>query len=118
LRYPWGDDITHDDANYKGTGGKDKWKEATALVGSFKPNNYGLYDMASNVWEWCADWRDGGYYATSPLKNPTGPHTGVWRVLRGGSWKFNTYSLRVAGRSSSAPTNTDGFNGFRCVLGL
>ena len=56
-RYPWGDDekVVRDYANYKRTGGRDKW-DRTAPVGSFKPNGYSLYDMAGNVWEW---WRIG-----------------------------------------------------------
>ena len=53
-RYPWGDEITHDDANYSGTGGKDKWDKCSP-VGSFEANGYGLYDMAGNVAEWVMD---------------------------------------------------------------
>ena len=54
--YPWGDDASfaRDYANYKGTGGKDEWGSC-APVASFKPNGYGLYDIAGNVNEWCYD---------------------------------------------------------------
>ena len=57
-RYPWGDDknVAGDQANYKSIGGRDKWEESTAPVGSFEANGYGLHDMAGNAWEWCQDW--------------------------------------------------------------
>ena len=100
-RYPWGDKLTHDDANYWGTGDKDKW-EYCAPVGSFESNSYGLYDMADNTWEWCADWYNGNYYSNSPTKDPLGPDKGQlfdwggpYRVLRGGSWANGTNRLRV-----------------------
>jgi sulfatase modifying factor 1 len=115
-RYPWGDTISHDDANYEGTGGKDTWTYASP-VGSFAPNGYGLYDMAGNVWEWCADWYDGNYYVNSPKSNPEGPDSGSYKVLRGGSW-FSTdyYLLRTAYRYGyRSPTNYYGDVGFRCV---
>jgi len=114
-KYPWGDTLTHDDANYYGTGGKDKW-DGTSPVGSFAPNGYGLYDMAGNVWEWCADWFDSNYYASSPKSNPTGPSSGSSRVLRGGSWHYYyVFHLRVAARSYFAPSSYYFFVGFRCV---
>ena len=99
--FPWGDDfgVARDYANYKGTGGKDKW-EFTAPVGSFKPNGYGIFDMPGNVWEWCQD--------SDKTK----------RVLRGGSWYNNPNSLRAATRYSFNPSLSNDFNGFRCVSGF
>jgi formylglycine-generating enzyme required for sulfatase activity len=114
--YPWGDNISHDHANYHGAGSKDEWK-GTSPVGSFPPNGYGLYDMAGNVGEWCADWYDKGYYSASPRANPVGPGSGYYRVLRGGSWLCNTNALRVANRSICPPSSTSNCHGgFRCVL--
>jgi len=95
----------------------DDGHEFTAPVGSFKPNGYGLYDMAGNVWEWCSDWYDENYYRNSPVNNPLGPETGSFRVLRGGSWHHSTYYLRLALRNYSLPTHRINLNGFRCVSG-
>jgi serine/threonine-protein kinase len=113
-RYPWGDEISHDMANYWDPGGRDRW-EMTSPVGSFPPNGYGLYDMAGNVWEWCADWYDENYYSRSPRRNPKGPESGEFRVVRGGSWGNGPNNLRVAIRISYVPSYTTDHVGFRCV---
>ncbi len=124
-KYPWGDECTHDDANYRGylprdyllgliKVEKDRWKY-TAPVGSFAANGYGLYDMGGNVWEWCADWYDSRYYVYSPPNNPLGPDSGSTRVVRGGSWDDNLHLLRVAFRHRHDPTSTGLSIGFRCV---
>jgi len=114
--YPWGDILTHDDANYAGVGGIDQWVY-TGPVGSFAPNGYDLYDMAGNVWEWVHDWYGNDYYSNSPQNNPIGPTTGTVRVIRGGSWGNIPDRIRSAHRSSIyAPNQTNPSFGLRCVL--
>ena len=123
MRYPWGNAEGKDRrayANYTGTGGKDRW-EFTAPVGSFDANGYGLYDMAGNVGEWCADWY-GAYQGSKKeaVKNPTGPTSGKDRVVRGGGWnaasnKSNADNMRVHRRKYVNPANNGPRRGFRCV---
>ncbi len=85
----------------------------TSPVGCFAANDYGLRDMAGNVWEWCWDWYDNTYYRTSPATNPHGPVSGSARALRGGSWYGHAGTCRVALRLSSRPGNAHNFIGFR-----
>ena len=80
-KYPWGDTLTNNDANFGGAGGKDKW-DGTAPVGSFAPNGYGLYDMAGNVWEWCQL----KYVASYSYPEENEEEGDENRVVRGGSW--------------------------------
>jgi len=97
-KYPNGNSISHDDANYKGIGGRDEW-EQTAPVKSFDTNAYGLYDMAGNVYEWCSDYWDAYYYSESSKKNPAGPSSGSSYVVRGGSWYNDSSHVRSGFRS-------------------
>jgi len=85
----------------------------TAPVGTFEPNRWGLYDMAGNVQEWCLDWH--GDYAGGEVADQTGPQEGEKRVMRGGSWSLNAWTLRSAFRSWGAPPGAVSDHGFRVV---
>jgi formylglycine-generating enzyme required for sulfatase activity len=116
-RFPWGDEITHSEANYNSSNffaydvsptlGRhpdydDGYSPFTAPVGSFAPNGYGLYDMAGNLWEWCNDWFSNNYYSVSPTYDPNGIASGSSRVVRGGSYGLANY-CRVTHRFHHSP---------------
>jgi len=121
LEYPWGNSIDSTRANYHGSNIRD-----TTAVGKYAANGYGLYDMSGNVWEWCLDEYNSGFYSISPARNPlSGANSIQWlvdnyigvrsnRVLRGDSHsgKFPT----VSNRHHTKPSQTGSwFIGFRCA---
>jgi len=108
--YPWGDTIDDSFANYNKNIGD------TTAVGSYEKGAsfYGALDMAGNVWEWVSDRYGSDYYANSPSSNPTGPDSGSYRVLRGGSWLYRDELLRSANRNWVGPALTFDGHGFRC----
>ncbi len=87
--------------------------DKTHPVGKKKPNAWGLYDMHGNVWEWCQDRFDVGYYAKSPMDDPTGAATGSYRVNRGGCWSAPARFCRSAGRYGDLPGLRFDFLGLR-----
>jgi formylglycine-generating enzyme required for sulfatase activity len=97
--YPWGDTISHSNANYEGTDVPDIWL-GTAPVGSFPPNRYGLYDMAGNASERCSD-----LYNNDP----------DLRIIRGGAWENERAFLRCASRYGTGLDKLDNNVGFRCA---
>jgi len=124
-RFPWGDTISHSQANYYSSGyyaydvsptggGHPSYGDGTSPVGSFAVNAYGLQDMAGNVWEWCWDWY--GTYASGAQTDPRGPTSGWFRVIRGGSWNDDADCCRAANRVNGCyPANPNALRGFRVL---
>ena len=128
-RYPWGDTISHGQANYRGSGtsygnqgnsghhptyndGSDPY---SSPVGSFAPNGYGLYDTSGNMAEYCWDRYGSRYYESSPASDPLGPGSGAYRVIRGGTWLNHQVTLRAARRNTGSLTSRSSLRGFRAA---
>ncbi len=116
--YPWGNDwnpdrcVSLENTVYK-------FNEGFRPVGS-KPEGaspYGVLDMAGNTWEWTNDWYDYDYYKNAPAKNPTGPETGSFKVMRGGCSLYDWRFCRTTARFINPPQVNDWTPvGFRCVV--
>lgn len=124
--YPWGNSelvAGHYQANYwqgkfpDEDSGADGFR-GVAPVRSFPANRFGLFDVAGNVWQWCADWYGEDFYRQGAKENPAGPSEGQMRVLRGGSYlspQKASPEYSSAHRSKRPPDACYGDVGFRCV---
>lgn len=114
TRFNTGKDLSKKQANFNYDVGK------TTPVGGYAPNQWGLFDMHGNVWEWCVDWYDADYYQTchqtGTVENPAGPENGSYRVLRGGSWGYSADNCRSAYRFRGAPAYRGNGVGLRLVF--
>lgn len=132
--FAWGDNLTHEgrpmanvwQGEFPHRNTREDGHLATAPVGSFPPNGFGLCDMSGNVWEWCADWYQPKYLGTMSARNPQGPPSSedpaepgvAKRVQRGGSFLCcDNYCVRykMGGRGKGEPESTGNHVGFRCV---
>lgn len=112
--YPWG--VEWDEKRCRN--GKNQGSERTADIWGYAGGAapWGGYQMAGNVWEWCEDWYEGDAYKRYKTGNLTKPSSGVYRVLRGGSWCLDyPGSFRCAFRYYLRPDLRYNFSGFRCA---
>lgn len=112
--YPWGKEFTY---AYSNIGGNDDGFPYLAPVGSYEMGRspYGVYDMMGNVAEWVADTYDARYYENSPFRDPPGPDTTEFKVIRGSTWRDSKLNARLTKRFSAKMWRTDATIGFRCT---
>ncbi len=115
--YPWGNEAPDSRPEFDKRFSS-RVKDRVRNVGSFSQNDYGLFDMADNVWEWCSDWYGFNYYKQSPERNPEGPTNGERRVVRGIAAFAEQYNYRCDARFAEEPAQKKKFIGFRCVKDL
>jgi formylglycine-generating enzyme required for sulfatase activity len=111
MDFPYGPAADREKARYNDPNAE----KGPLPVGSFEPNEYGLYDMAGNVWEWVEDWFGPDYYRASPQAEPKGPGHGQFRVFRGGGWHSGASCTTVHRRNALPEHWVDLAGGFRCV---
>ena len=105
------------DGNYPYNGAKkDEYRKKTTNVGIFGANDFGLYDMHGNVYEWVQDYYDGSYYEKSKSTDSVNNVKDSIRVFRGGSWRNYGRDLRSAIRNSFSPSDRGDFLGFRLLV--
>jgi formylglycine-generating enzyme required for sulfatase activity len=111
--YPWGDapPILPPEC-------EERWKTGPMPVAHSAPNPFGIYDICTNVHEWCSDWYQPDFYPASPERDPQGPPAGERRSSRGGSWRHHIKVTRCAARSSLLPTFQYADYGFRVAREL
>jgi len=85
----------------------------TSPVGSFAPNELGIYDICGNVYEWCWDWYDDNYYSVSPTNNPDGPVMGEKRVCRNVGYACPIEKIGTTQRGLAEPNQFFDNGGFR-----
>jgi formylglycine-generating enzyme required for sulfatase activity len=108
LSYPWGDQADPKLALYNVQTGP-------GPVAKYPPNDFSLHDMAGGVSEWCWDWFEREYYSRSPARNPQGPETGTYKVMRGGAWSDSPARITVFFRNWVRPNQKTPNVGFRCA---
>ncbi|NOZ21725.1 MAG: formylglycine-generating enzyme family protein [Planctomycetes bacterium] len=117
--YPWGNEPPNANGTFRcnyetAEDGFDYTAPVKSFITGISP--YGCYNMAGNVWEWCNDWYDPGYYAESPRSNPQGPPQREYASHRGGSFSNKMEHMRSAYRSGFYHTMPNPVIGFRCAL--
>jgi iron(II)-dependent oxidoreductase len=108
MSYPWGDKPDAKQALYNVQTGPEP-------VGKYPPNGFGIFDMTGSVSEWTADWFEREYYQRSPAKNPPGPASGIYKVIRGGAWSDSPARITTFFRNWVRPNQRTPNLGFRCV---
>jgi formylglycine-generating enzyme required for sulfatase activity len=90
-------------------------QQKTHDVKGKRPNAWGVYDTLGNVWEWVEDWFDEAAYTRGEARDQQGPNGGKYRVVRGGSWGYDSRFARASYRFRGEPSDRLNFIGFRCV---